>query len=506
MINLKTLLIMEANQKRPSGLGKIKDKSEEKNVTFIAGDIYDLSDSNRYTDKFKYYKGEGNGYITDKEGNVYDVNTSTSQGDAGRIAGGSTSVYVTIKNVKGTDIHFSGYRAIFSSSHGMDIISDIEAGMYLEDYLAKHWNDMSGNNPPKHIVELKEKGNATAKTYKQQKEESKAEKISKFWERYFVFNHDLNVDIKNDAIHMNDMYFFYPNGRSVSDKEITDKEKELKMQLKEKITQIVSKLLKEKFNCEIAEMNGLHINLIPTITTTTKWSSYKEKLAFDTKKNKFVAVDKETAKVIDSKECKLVFGPTVTLIKKDASEKMCALFMQAANEYQRINKRKKTEWINANWESIWQSGRGMYPWNSDKFTKGQAKKMAEKDWKEDLDKHSWNYSKGSLTFLTEFISQFITAPEEIEKITGEEVINDPEETKQRGKNTVMGKGARAKQEAKMDAWHKGERKQNVANCSDAKLKMNYEICKEKGYEKEAAALKAEATKRGLVFESIEYYI
>ena len=111
MINLNTYLIMEANQKRPSGLGKIKDKSREEDVEFIAGDVYDLSDSNRYTEKMKYYKGEGNGYITDKEGHVYDVFTRSEQGDAGRIAGGSTYRYVTIKNVKGVDIKFRGYSA-----------------------------------------------------------------------------------------------------------------------------------------------------------------------------------------------------------------------------------------------------------------------------------------------------------------------------------------------------------------------------------------------------------
>jgi hypothetical protein len=32
--------------------------------------------------------------------------------------------------------------------------------------------------------------------------------------------------------------------------------------------------------------------------------------------------------------------------------------------------------------------------------------------------------------------------------------------------------------------------------------LNYKICKEKGYEKEAAQLKAEADKRGIVFESM----
>ena len=54
----------------------------------------------------------------------------------------------------------------------------------------------------------------------------------------------------------------------------------------------------------------------------------------------------------------------------------------------------------------------------------------------------------------------------------------------------------------MDAWHNGTRKQNVEACSDAKLKLNYEICKDKGYTKEADILRKEAESRGLTLESL----
>ena len=63
-------------------------------------------------------------------------------------------------------------------------------------------------------------------------------------------------------------------------------------------------------------------------------------------------------------------------------------------------------------------------------------------------------------------------------------------------------GKLSEQEKKMDAWHAGTRKQNVSSCSDAKLKVNYDICKSKGYDKEAAELKKEADARGLALESL----
>ena len=49
----------------------------------------------------------------------------------------------------------------------------------------------------------------------------------------------------------------------------------------------------------------------------------------------------------------------------------------------------------------------------------------------------------------------------------------------------------------MKAWHEGTRKQNLSNCSDAKLKMNYKVCKELGYEKEMELIKKEADKRNI---------
>lgn len=49
----------------------------------------------------------------------------------------------------------------------------------------------------------------------------------------------------------------------------------------------------------------------------------------------------------------------------------------------------------------------------------------------------------------------------------------------------------------MDAWHNGERKQNVKRCSDDKLKAYYKICVNSGYDEEAKILKDEADSRDL---------
>ena len=49
---------------------------------------------------------------------------------------------------------------------------------------------------------------------------------------------------------------------------------------------------------------------------------------------------------------------------------------------------------------------------------------------------------------------------------------------------------------KMDQWHNGTRKENVKNCSDAKLIAYYVICLEYKYNEEAEKLEDEANRRG----------
>jgi len=58
-------------------------------------------------------------------------------------------------------------------------------------------------------------------------------------------------------------------------------------------------------------------------------------------------------------------------------------------------------------------------------------------------------------------------------------------------------------EEKMDAWHNGERKENIKACFADKLKMYRDICKKKGYKKEEAELQKEIDKRGLKDDKVE---
>lgn len=74
-------------------------------------------------------------------------------------------------------------------------------------------------------------------------------------------------------------------------------------------------------------------------------------------------------------------------------------------------------------------------------------------------------------------------------------------------NNVLNEEKELSPSEKMDAWHNGERDENIKACGTDKLKKYKAICQAKGYDAEVAALQAEIDKRGLkesaIFENEE---
>ena len=192
---------------------------------------------------------------------------------------------------------------------------------------------------------------------------------------------------------------------------------------------------------------------------------------------------------------------------------MLDLCQAVAKAWKKIEGRKQSEYVANHWESIWQGGRGMYPWNPDKYTKGQAKEIAKNDFIKIVNDHDFE-KKSTLVFSLELIKGYIVGDLNPEDKQVEKPLENPEpqdntEKKERGKDTKMSGSAKKAAYDKMKAWHEGTRKQNLSNCSDAKLKMNYQVCKELGFDKECGLIEDEATKRSLALESrlsLEEYI
>ena len=179
---------------------------------------------------------------------------------------------------------------------------------------------------------------------------------------------------------------------------------------------------------------------------------------------------------------------------------MMELFKKVSDAWKKAEGRKQTEYVANNWKRIQKESGGYWKY---KKTIGQAKADAKAEFQKMVRDHDFNNtSQKYFTYSLALVQVYIEGDMEPEAEPVEKPLENPEPKKERGKDTKMSKGAQSAAYDKMKAWHEGTRKQNLSNCSDAKLKMNYKVCKELGYDKEMELIQAEAEKRGIVLESV----
>jgi len=527
-----SLMIFEASGK-PSDLKKYKRTERKETVHFRGSDTYDLKDPG-YDDEFSYFDGSGNGYIKDKEGHVYDVVTSDRAGDAGAIAGGSHDYYVTIKKANGKDdFHVHGWIAIMSSGSNTGCISDIKAGYYLEDYIAKYWNKWDDKDGK--FKELAEKGDKDAKPYDQQKAEKLQQKKDDFDSRYVPVPNDLSWEIIDGKFQVR-----YWNLTNASIKELEDKRTAWLKQNKlnswdeetknnpeyQKLNNAISNGYKEFRSLIMSVLEPVCVSRLQEVFKTKDLNSlsglmgtfvYDKKymrgkkdygyvvLSIDTKKKEFAVIHTGDRKIIDS-NIELTLADNITIAKGQASEKMLTLFKKVSDAWKKSEGKKQTEYVKNHWEAIYDKSAGY--WGSHSKTKGQAKEEAKANFEKMVKDHDFDdpYGKNKLfTYSLSLVQVYVEGDMEPEGSPVEKPLENPEPSgvkKERGKDTKMNDKAQKAAYDKMKAWHEGSRKQNLSNCSDAKLKMNYKVCKELGYDKECGLIEDEAKKRGIVLESI----
>lgn len=282
---------------KPSGWSRKNTKKRKVSNVYLAGDVYDrMSGTYRQVDEYSDSNYEG--FIYDKEGNEYKVYGYATQGDAGRIAGGSTNYRVIIL---GDDlkITLTGYTAIFSNGSGESIIPDIEAGHYLEDYLAKNKYAIASSKTDK-IEELMTAGDANAKSYSANKKEKQENKDLAFAKRYVEFK-----------------YANYVCPSSSSEPQITigrlsnGGDKEEMSKLEEIITPFIEKLLEGAFKLSIDKLYGLKVNIAWDKEMTDK---YDIKPAIDVKKKNLVYIKTDSKTKNDEvKHTKTILDTPVTL-------------------------------------------------------------------------------------------------------------------------------------------------------------------------------------------------
>lgn len=530
---MKSILqnIFEASSK-PSDLRKYKRTERKETVHFRSSDMYDTKDPG-YDDEFVYFDGSGNGYIKDKQGHVYDVVTFERNSDAGAIAGGTYNYFVTIKKANGKDdFHVHGWVAIMSKGSNTNCIADIKAGHYLEDYIAKYWskyNDTEGK-----FKELAEKGDKNAKAYDDQKAEKAQQKKNEFDSRYVVVPDNLSWDILDGKFTIRGL-----NLTNASIKELENKRTEWLRQnnLKsfeekaknnpeyQKLNDAVSNGYNELQSLIMSVLEPVLLNKLQEVFKTKDLNSLSglagsfvydkqyiagkkahgwRALAIDTKKKQFAVIHTGDRKILDG-NIDIQLNDIISIYKSAASEKMMDLFKKVSDAWHKANARKQGEYVKNNWEQIYHASAGGYIYGNHSKTKGQAKQEAKRDFEQLVKDMDFNYAgKNKFTYSLSLVQTYVEGDMEPDAQPIEKPLENPEpkERKERGKDTKMSKGANAAAYDKMKAWHEGTRKQNLSNCSDAKLKMNYKVCKELGYEKEMREIETEAKKRDIVLESI----
>ena len=530
---MKSILqnIFEASSK-PSDLRKYKRTERKETVHFRSSDMYDTKDPG-YNDEFLYFDGSGNGYIKDKQGHVYDVVTFERNGDAGAIAGGSHDYFVTIKKANGKDdFHVRGWVAIMSKGRNTNCIGDIKAGYYLEDYIAKYWNKYDDQDGK--FKELAEKGDKNAKAYEDQKAEKAQQKKHEFDSRYVVVPDNLSWDILDGKFTIRGL-----NLTNASIKELENKRAEWLRQnnLKSFEEEAKSNPEYQKLNAAVSngynELKSLIMSVLEPVLLNKLQEVFKTKdlnslsglagsfvydkqymagkkahgyraLAIDTKKKQFTVIHTGDRKILDG-NIDIQLNDIISIYKSAASEKMMDLFKKVSDAWHKANARKQGEYVKNNWEQIYHASAGGYIYGNHSKTKGQAKEEAKRDFEQLVKDMDFNYGgKNKFTYSLSLVQTYVEGDMEPDAQPIKNPLENPEpkEKKERGKDTKMNKGANAAAYDKMKAWHEGTRKQNLSNCSDAKLKMNYKVCKELGYEKEMREIETEAKKRDIVLECI----
>ena len=530
---MKTILqnIFEASSK-PSDLRKYKRTERKENVHFRSSDMYDTKDPG-YDDEFLYFDGSGNGYIKDKQGHVYDVVTFDRNSDAGAIAGGSHDYFVTIKKANGKDdFHVHGWVAIMSKGSNTNCIADIKAGYYLEDYIAKYWNKYDDKDGK--FKELAEKGDNNAKAYDDQKAENAQQKKNEFDSRYVVVPNNLSWDILDGKFTIRRLDLTNASIKELENKRtqwlrqnnLKSFEEEAKNNPEyQKLSDAVSNAYNELQSLIISVLEPVLLNKLQEVFKTKDLNSLSgltgsfvydkqyiagkkehgyRALAIDTKKKQFVVIHTGDRKIRDG-NIDIQLNDIISIYKSAASEKMMNLFKKVSDAWHKANARKQGEYVKNNWEQIYHDSAGGYIYGNHSKTKGQAKEEAKRDFEQLVKDMDFNYDgKNKFTYSLSLVQTYVEGDMEPDTEPIEKPLENPEpkEKKERGKDTKMSKGANAAAYDKMKAWHEGTRKQNLSNCSDAKLKMNYKVCKELGYEKEMREIETEAKKRDIVLESI----
>ena len=236
---------------------------------------------------------------------------------------------------------------------------------------------------------------------------------------------------------------------------------------------------------------------------------------WDIKNKKFAVLDMEKRKVLDRKyELRLscvyhrkYHGDTVEF------SKFALKFLEDASKIMIKSLGSESAYVAANYKSVmW--GKGYY---SSGMKAGEAKEECKRQFAKmkgdktfSIDRYQFYITPkiaaqvlGSKSYKTFFKAAKSVAVETPSPDMTPEITNGPDKprTSVKSASETYGKAYGPAKE-KIEKWHAGTRRQNLKNCNDGKLCMNYAICKELGFKTEMDLIKKEAESRGIILESM----
>lgn len=473
-----------------------------------------------------------------KDGRVFDVKCSERTSDAGRIAGGSFHVNVTILRVgpNAENIDLSGYSAVFSNpsspTYG-SLISDIKDGIYLEDYLAYHKDDIDYfARKTTWVKELIDAGDGTgSRTEKMKKRDTKIAKEETFNQRYCVINK--NISFSCTGGHSLE---FYDNGgydkivAEIRPSGTKNKGKggmfgSGKAEQAVKVPEDVNNAIIEGFRPMAeaivsnmfgsADAKGLKFEFSISFEGQQKYDG--PVFGWDIKNKNFAVLDMEKRKVLDRKYELRLSCVYHRKYRGDTVEysKFALKFLEDASKIMVKSLGSESAYVAANYKSVMWS-KGYY---GSKMKAGEAKEECKRQFAKmkgdktfSTDRYQFYITPeiaaqvlGSKSYKTFFKTAESEAPSEtdVAQIETPEITNGPDKPRVSVKSASETYGkAYGPAKEKMEKWHAGTRRQNLKNCNDGKLRMNYAICKELGFKTEMDLIKKEAESCGIILESM----
>lgn len=495
-----------------------------------------MTGDNRYTKTDSYYEGNGDGYIMSKDGRVFDVRCSEGTSDAGRIVGGAFDISVVISKVgpNQENIRLSGRSAVFSSpsspTYG-SLISDIRDGIYLEDYLAYHKRDIDysfGNYPVRKtawVKELIDAGDGTgSRTEKMKRRDAKIAKEENFNQRYCVINNAFYFSGTGGQSLVFTKSYYHSGVVAVikpsSTKNKLSSTKELDVRIPEEVNTSIIDTVKPLAESVVntmfgsADVSGITFKF--GITFEGQQIIGGPVFGFDTKEKQLVILDLEKRKVLDRKyelHLESIFYDNYI---KEIGE-LSDFAMEFFDNVSKLNIKAlgtEREYIANTYKSVLWAER--YGGNKikaseakeicrDKFDMLKRKEMFDPKKKFYVTPKIASEVLGGKSYKKFFKTAKSEAPSEtdVAQIETPEITNGPDKPRASVKSASETYGkAYGPAKEKMEKWHAGTRRQNLKNCNDGKLRMNYAICKELGFKTEMDLIKKEAESRGIILESM----